>query len=470
MQLGTKMTLHKDKLKSILNKDEMKRVLKQKKTYYIGGTVLVGIIIVISIITKLTANNEDQIVKVSDLFDKSEGLIGQGVIEAKEVSINTKVPGRVIKIYVEEGQEVKAGDKLVEISSEELKAKKTQAEAAIAQATAALKASKEQLEQTKAGVKASNALVLQAQAGVKVAKAKVNEAKAGVTASGKQQEAAEAVKSKADKGARDQEIAQANVAYNIMKSSYDRVIQLADKGAVSKQKLDEVKAQLDLAKQTLSMAKEGARIEDKRAATAISEQAMAGVEASKTRVTQAEAGVQAAEAQLTQAMAGVQSSNAVLYQAQAGVEAKEGLVAQAKGALAEVTAYLDEVIVTAPMDGTVTAINSEEGELASTGTQIAVESNLKGAWTEINVKETDLGKITEGQKVNVKVPAYPEKVFSGIVKTINKQPSFAVKRATNDNGGFDIVSFGIKIKLDNNEEVLRPGMSAFIQFENKIKS
>lgn len=455
----------KSKIKNLLNKESLKKLLHMKKSYYIAGAVVIAFVLTMGLLTPSHARDNNQGIKISDLFNEKDGLVGEGVIEAKEVNINSKIPGKVIKIYVEEGQKVKTGDKLIEISSDELQAKKAQAEAAVSQAEAALKAAKEQLNQAKAGVKASNALVSQAKAGLTASKEKVNEARAGVKASSKQQEAAAAMKEKADKGARAQEIAQAKIAYDIMKTSYDRVVLLEEKGAVSKQKLDEVKAQLDLAEQKLSLAKEGARVEDKKAATATSEQAQAGVEASKTRVNQAEAAVQASEAQLTQAMAGVQSSNALLYQAQAGVEAKEGLVKQAKGALAEVQAYLDNVVLTAPMDGTVTAINSEEGELVSTGTQIAVVSNLQGAWTEISVKETNLGSIAEKQKVKIKVPAYPDKVFAGEVTTINKQPNFAVKRATNDNGGFDIVSFGVKIKLENNEEILRPGMSAFIQFE-----
>lgn len=459
----------KDKIKNILNnqkvfqKEKLVQNYKQNKPVYLVGAIAVFLLLLLGVVFR----DKEHLLKASDLFDERKGLVGQGTIETKEVNINTKVPGRVIKIFVEEGQKVKAGDKLVEISSDELQAKKAQAEASVAQAEAALKAAKEQLKQAQAGVKASNGLVSQVQAGLKAAKEKVNEAKAGVVAAQKQQEAAAAVKEKADKGARKQEITQAEAAYNVLKTTYDRVVLLEEKGAVSKQKLDEIKAQLDVATQTLSMAKEGARVEDKKAAAAVSEQAAAGIEASKTRVNQAEAGVAAAEAQLTQAMAAVQSSNAVLYQAQAGVEAKEGLVAQAKGALAEVNAYLKEVTITAPMDGTVTAVNSEEGELVSTGTQIAIISDLQGAWTAVNIKETDLGKIHEKQTVKVKVPSYPDQVFEGEVKTINKQPNFAVKRATNDNGDFDIVSFGVKIKLNNNEEILRPGMSAFIQFENK---
>ena len=447
-------------------KDNIKKHFADKRI--LNLCIIVGCFFAILVVLSYGFNGskDQETVAVSKFFNEKEGMVAQGVIETREVNVNSKVPGRIIKIYVEEGKEVKAGEPLIEISSDELQAKKQQAEAAVKQAEAALKASKEQLAQAKAGTDASNGLVQQAQAGVMAASGKVNEAGAGVKASQKQSEAASAVNDKANNGARTQEVIQAQTGYDIMKASYDRIAVLVEKGAVSQQKLDEVKAQLKVSEETLSMAKEGARSEDKAAAKATSEQAMAGVEASKTRVAQAEAGLAAAQAQLTQALAGVESSKALLYQAQAGVEAKEGLVQQAKGALAEVQAYLNEVIIKAPMDGTVTGINSKEGELVSTGTQMAVVSNLKGTWVQVNVKETEIGKVQEGQTVTVKLPAYPDKAFKGTVSTINAQPSFAVKRATNENGSFDIVSFGVKIALENTEEILRPGMSAYIQFKN----
>ncbi len=439
---------------------------KLKSSRILNAIIVIAAMIAVVTVLYFGFNNhtDTEARAFSQFFDVKDGLVVQGVLETQEVSVNSKVPGRIKTIFVKEGQEVKAGDPLVEISSEELKAKKQQAEAALKQAEAGLKAAKELYEQAKAGLEASNGLVEQATAGVEAAAGKVNEAKAGVEASKKQYEAATAVKEKADNGARNQEVVQAQAAYDLMKKSYDRVAALVEKGAVSQQKLDEIKTQLDVTAQTLSMAKEGARAEDKAAATATSQQAAAGVEASETRVDQAEAGLMAAKAQLTQAMAGVDSSKALLAQAGAGVEAKEGLIEQAKGAIAEVNAYLDEVIIKAPMDGIVTGISSEEGELASTGTQMATVSNLKGTWVEVSVKETDLGKVKQGQTVTVKVPAYKDQTFKGTVTTINAEPDFAIKRATNENGDFDIVSFGVKIEIENADETLRPGMSAYIQF------
>lgn len=447
----------------------IKEIIKQKRVVNVGVTAGLLAAVVGVMYFGFNGTAHASTINISQFFNEKEGLVAGGLIEVNEVNINSKVPGRVVKVYVEEGQQVKQGDPLVEISSDELQAKKQQAEAAVAQAEAALKAAKELHEQAKAGVEASKGLVQQAEAGVAAAEGKVNEASAGVKAAEKQYEAATAVKDKADNGARSQEVVQAQTAYDLMKASYDRIAVLAEKGAVSQQKLDEIKAQLTVAEQTLSMAKEGARIEDKAAATATSEQAQAGLEASKTRVDQAQAGLSAARAQLTQAMAGVDSANALLLQASAGVEAKEGLVSQAKGALAEVQAYLDEVIIKAPIDGTVTTLNSKEGELVSTGTQIGIVGNLKDTWAQVSVKETELASVKEGQSVVVKVPAYKDQIFTGTVSTINAEPSFAVKRATNENGDFDIVSFGVKIKLDNVNETLRPGMSAYIQFANENK-
>lgn len=436
-----------------------------KKVINVGLIMGVLVIVILLLTYGFNGTTDEKDISVAKLFDEQEGMVVQGTLETKEVNINSKVPGRVIKCYVVEGQEVKEGESLIEISSEELQAKKQQATAAVTQAKAALKASKELLEQAKAGVTASEGLVAQAKAGVTAYEGKVREAKVGVTAAQKEAEAMTAIKNQINKGSRAQMVQQAQIVCDLLQKSYERVATLVEKGAVAQQQLDEIKMELDLAKQMLSITKEGATADEKAAVVSVAQMAQAGVEAARIRVDQAEAALSAAQAQLTQAMAGVKSSQALLYQAQAGVEAKEGLVAQANGALAEVNAYLSEVIIKAPIDGRITSLSPEVGELVSTGTQIAVISNLEETWAQVNIKETQLDNVIEGQEVAVRVPAYPEKVFKGKVTTINAQPDFAVKRATNDNGDFDIVTYGVKVQLENHEELLKPGMSAYIQFK-----
>ena len=338
--------------------------------------LVIGVIVVIAagaIIFTATGINGESAEK--DVF--------QGIVAAKDVSINTKIPGRLVEIKVEEGQSVKAGDIILEISSDELKAKENQL------------------------------------------LAMVEQAKAGVEASTSQRDMAKAVSEMAENGARNQEVVQSESIYNLWSSTYDRAKVLYDGGAISLQKLEEIRTQKEVYAQTLDMAREGARIEQKDAASAQLAMAEAGLEAAKGKMEQAEAG------------------------------------------LAEVQVYLEDTVIKAPIDGVVTALNVDEGELVSTGMSLATVSNLETCWVTVNVDEDEISGISEGQEAKVELLAFKDKEFSGTIATINKQPDFAVKKSTAENGDFDIVSFGVKVKLDNNEELLRPGMTAVVEFSTQ---
>lgn len=476
---------------------------KKKYIYSASGAAILIVAITagcLSIRTKATAST----------FDEKKGVVSQGVVESKEVSINTKVPGRIVKLYVEEGQEVKAGDVLVEISSDELKAKETQAKAVVQAAQAAYEAAKgqtaaAQAQSDKANNGARTQEIQQAQEAYDLAvktlqrvdelynnkkeqvQAIIDTAQAAYDGAKAQTAAAQAQADKANKGARDQEIAQAQAQFDLFAKSYDRVQKLYDKGAVSAQKLDEVKAQFDVATQTLSMAKEGARIEDKNAAQDLVNGALAAEQARKSQLDQAQAGMGEVEytfgLKRDEAQAQVAVRKATLDMAREGarvedkdaassmVDAAKGMELaakdkydQANGALDEVEVYLKDTKIVAPINGTVTGINSHEGELVSTGMSIATVSDINSSWVEVKVKETDLANLSVGQTTDVKVPSYGNKLFKGKIVTINSKPDFATKRATNDNGQFDIISYGVKVELDNKDKILRPGMTAFTQF------
>jgi len=90
-----------------------------------------------------------------------------GTVEAKEVSVNTKIPGRVVKLIVTEGQVVKSGDSLAQIDDSDLLAKEEQALAAVNAAVG-------DIEKATAAQAASDsttaATLLKAQVGVEKAK------------------------------------------------------------------------------------------------------------------------------------------------------------------------------------------------------------------------------------------------------------------------------------------------------------
>jgi HlyD family secretion protein len=261
---------------------------------------------------------------------------------------------------------------------------------------------------------------------------------------------ADAVNTKAINGARSQEIVQAQAAFDLYDATYERAKVLLEGGAISQQKFDEIETQRNVVEQTLSMAIEGARTEDKAAAYA--------------QLALSQSGVTASEAVYNQAMEASNIAFSQITQANAGLVAAQGVLAQATAGLAEVNVYLNDTLLTAPIDGTVTSLNSDEGELVSTGTSIGTICNLDTCWITVNLDEDKLIGIVEGSTVDVDLLAYEGQTFKGTVVTINKQPDFAIKKATSENGNFDIVSFGVKIMLENDEDVLRPGMTALVDF------
>lgn len=72
-------------------------------------------------------------------YDPDKFVMGNGRIEATEVMISAKLAGRIEKIYIEEGELVTNGQKLVEIQTDELRADLMKARAALAEAEAAVK-------------------------------------------------------------------------------------------------------------------------------------------------------------------------------------------------------------------------------------------------------------------------------------------------------------------------------------------
>ncbi len=167
-------------------------------------------------------------------FSETETII-QGQAEVTEYRVSSKVPGRVLRLLVEEGQMVKAGDTLAILEAPEVRAKLSQAEAA--------------------------------------------------------ENAATAIARKAEKGAREEQIRAAYEMWQksiagreVMEKSYDRVKRLYDEGVMTAQKLDEITAQRDAAiatekaaKSQYDLAKNGAQKEDKDAARAQRERAQGAI-------------------------------------------------------------------------------------------------------------------------------------------------------------------------------------------------
>ncbi len=301
---------------------------------------------------------------LKDFATEPEVAYLQGQMEARRVMIAGKVPGRLERIFIREGDLVKKGDLVAVLYSPEIAAKKQQAKGALA--------------------------------------------------------AAQAQASKANTGARTEEIAAAKAmadraqdAANLAKSTYERVQKLYDQGVLPLQKRDEAETQMKAsasaaaaAKAQYEMAQSGARNEDKAAANA--------------------------------------------------------LVMQARGANAEVDAYLEETKIIAPIDGEITLKSAEEGEVVGAGMPVAAVTDMEDSWAIFNVREDMLVNIQKGKKLNVQIPAIGNKKVAMEIYYIAAAGDYATWRSSKESGGFDLKTFEIRLRPENPVEGLRPGMTVLL--------
>lgn len=344
-----------------------------------------------------------------------------GVIEGTEVDLSFKMGGSIDQLALVEGDEVKAGQLVATLNSEELLAKKEQAEAAYHLAQV-------KLEQAKKGVSitdsSSSAQVDQAQAVVNSAKAQLDANK---------------------NGARAEEIAQlkaklqaAETSNQIAATNLERMQKLLVEGAVPQVKVEEAKmqndkaqAELKAANEQLKMAQSGSRREQ----------------------------IDASQAQLDQAKAAYDQAVAARGQVglkQLDVKSAEAGVQQAKGALAEIEAYLNNTKLTAPVDGVIKSVSVQKGELVAQGFTVVTIQTKAENYVKFYVNEYALAAIKTGDAVKLYVPALKRDVDAKVV-TVAPAADFAVKKATQELGDRDIRSFQVKLVVSDTE--LRPGLT-----------
>ena len=295
-------------------------------------------------------------------IDRDPDMI-QGQVEVSEYRVSSKVPGRILELRVKEGDYVKAGDTLAILDAPEVRAKMEQAQSA--------------------------------------------------------QSAAAALELKAQNGARKEQIQgafsvlqQAKAGFEIAEKSYNRVQRLFDEGVMSAQKRDEafasykaMEAQMKAAQSQYDMAVNGARMEDKMAASA--------------------------------------------------------QVGRAKGAVQEVTSYIHETVQIAQKEGEVTDIYPKVGELVGTGSPIMSIAMMDDMWGTFNVREDQLNGMQVGTEFSVFVPAFNKEVKMKVYH-LKDQGSFAVWKATKANGQYDLKTFEVKARPVEKLDGLRPGMSLVI--------
>ena len=139
---------------------------------------------------------------------------------------------------------------------------------------------------------------------------------------------------------------------------------------------------------------------------------------------------------------------------------------QIKQADASLKSTLDNLAKTtynSPIDGIITSLRVEEGEVAiigtmnNPGTVLLIIADLSVMEVEVEVDETDVIGVTLGQAARVRVDAFPDKVFDGKVTEIG---SSALQQSTAGISTQESKDFKVVVTLENPSERLKPGLSA----------
>ena len=144
-------------------------------------------------------------------------------------------------------------------------------------------------------------------------------------------------------------------------------------------------------------------------------------------------------------------------------EAAAAQVQQAEGAINEVESYISDAMVYSPVDGEISSIIAEQGELVGSGYPVVSIIDTTDIWATFNVKETLLPKIKIGGKMVAYIPALDRDIEFEI-RYISVQADFATWSATRTQGSFDIRTFAVKAYPIGNAEGLWPGMSVLIDW------
>lgn len=136
-------------------------------------------------------------------------------------------------------------------------------------------------------------------------------------------------------------------------------------------------------------------------------------------------------------------------------------IKQAEAAVASSLDRLKKTTIVSPIDGVITSLKVEEGEVAVVGTMnnpgtvLLTIADLSQMEAELGVDETEIVKVKEGQKAIVKVDALPEEEFEGVVTEVGNSIIQSLQATSQEAKEFKVV-----VLLKKTDPRLKPGLTA----------
>ncbi len=150
-----------------------------------------------------------------------------------------------------------------------------------------------------------------------------------------------------------------------------------------------------------------------------------------------------------------------------------------QGSLNQFRDQLEKTTVYAPMDGTISVLNNEVGErVVGTGTYAGTEvmriADLTRMEVRVKVNENDIVNVKIGDRTAIEVDAFPGRKFDGTVSEISSSAlntgaagSGSNQAALAASASDEVTNFLVRIRVNDREARLRPGMSATVDIETE---
>ena len=345
-------------------------------------------------------------------------------VDGNLYQVSSRVTGQVIKVYVDDNQAVQAGQVIAEIDPKDYQVA---------------------LDQAKANLVAAEADATQANVNVPITSVNTG-TQVSTTTSDVLGGQASVAQSQNQTSASTARVDQAKANYVKAQLDVDRYRPLVEKDVISKQQYDTAVAQAAATRAAVIEAE--AQVVAQQEATRQAQQRLAqsrsqAEQSIRTRPQQ----IQAQQARAASMQAQVQQNRAKVEQAQLN---------------------LSYTKITAPVAGIINKKNVQVGSNLAIGQDLLTIVPLDDLWVTANFKETQLGKMQVGQKVDIKVDALGGRHFTGQMAQVggatgSRLSLFPPENAT---GNYVKVVQRIPVRIDftnlqveNKDHALRPGFS-----------
>ncbi len=345
----------------------------------------------------------------------AEGIVAlSGRIEGDDSAIAAKLTGRIREIRFREGDRVSAGEVMVELDDEQVRARERQSEAAVEQAEAALQASARQVRVLSEQASESRLGVDQSR---RDAEGRVSEADARVAA-------ARAA------------LAQARANYSMARFNAQAYAKLLEKDEVSRQQALEMQSAADA--QAAAVEADEKQVEASLGALRTAQAALVNPDIHRAQLAAIEEQISQQKAQIDQARA---------------------TAVRARAEFAEAQATRRDLLVLAPFDGTVATRLAEPGEVVTVGTPLLTLVNLNRVYLRGFIPEGAIGRVRLGQEARVYLDSAPKRGLAAVVTRIDPEASFTPENTYfRDDRVKQVV--GVKLQLRAPAGFAKPGMPA----------